>query len=109
MMRPAGLTLELVPEADPYALAPGSKLSLRLLYEGRPLQGALVFALDDTSKFDPARARTDDKGRVTMSLPRAGRWLIEAEHMVRAPTGVDADWESFWASVTFSLPGGTRP
>src|SRR5262245_59428496 len=41
LTQPVGLTLELVPETDPYTLAPGAKLSVRLLYEGKPLAGAL--------------------------------------------------------------------
>jgi hypothetical protein len=30
-------------------------------------------------------------------------WLIKAVHMIPAPSGANADWESFWASVTFEL------
>ena len=33
-----------------------------------------------------------------------GMWLIKAVHMVPAATGSSADWESFWASLTFA-PG----
>jgi len=28
-------------------------------------------------------------------------WLVKAVHMVPAPAGSDADWRSFWASLTF--------
>jgi len=108
LTKPVGLTLELVPESDPYALAPGQALGFRLLYEGKPLPDALVFALDDASASAPMHARTDRNGRVRFTLPRAGRWLVKAVHMIRAPGEVrtDADWESFWASVTFSLGSG---
>ena len=33
-----------------------------------------------------------------------GVWLVKAVHMVPLPKGQDADWESFWASLTFELP-----
>jgi uncharacterized GH25 family protein len=48
-------------------------------------------------------ARTDSKGHVTLRLPQDGIWLIKAVHMVAAPAGSDADWASFWASLTFEL------
>jgi hypothetical protein len=99
--RVLGLTLELVPEADPHALAPGAELPLRLLYEGRPLAGALVVAM---RRGDPAArvsARTGAAGRVALALAAPDFWLVKAVHMVPAPAGVDAEWESLWASLTF--------
>ena len=105
--KPVGLTLELVPESDPYTLAPGARLTVRLLYQGKPLAGALVMALDATDAQSPQQIRSDAEGRASFTLPRAGAWLIKAVHMIRAPRDAGADWESFWASLTFSLPPGT--
>jgi uncharacterized GH25 family protein len=102
--RVLGLTLELVPERNPYALAPGQELLVRLLYGGAPLAGAKVAAL---SKDQPSRqvaARTDAQGRVRLPLAGAGIWLVKAVHMIAAPPGSGADWESFWASLTFAVP-----
>lgn len=101
---PVGLTLELVPEADPYTLAAGDRLTVRLLYQGWPLAGALVMALDDVDADKPQQVRSDASGRATFTLPRSGSWLVKAVHMIRAPGDAGADWESFWASLTFSVP-----
>jgi hypothetical protein len=30
-------------------------------------------------------------------------WLIKAVHMVEAPAGANAEWASYWASLTFEL------
>jgi uncharacterized GH25 family protein len=68
------------------------------------LAGALVMALDGTDAQTPQRVRSDADGRAAFTLPRAGNWLIKAVHMIRAPKDAGADWESFWASLTFSLP-----
>jgi uncharacterized GH25 family protein len=95
--------LELVAEKNPYALAGGGELPVRLLYEGKPLAGALVMALQ-RDRPDKVTARTDAKGRVTLKLDRPGFWLIKAVHMIPAPPDAGADWESFWASLTFALP-----
>jgi uncharacterized GH25 family protein len=95
--------LELVAEKNPYALAGGGELPVRLLYEGKPLAGALVMALQ-RDRPDKVTARTDAKGRVTLTLDRPGFWLVKAVHMIPAPPDAGADWESFWASLTFALP-----
>ncbi len=104
--KPVGLALELTPDVDPYTLGPGGCLTVQLLYQGRPLRGALVIALDATDRERPQRVRSDRQGRATFTLPRSGEWLIKAVHMIPAPTDAGADWESFWASLTFSLPDG---
>lgn len=94
-----GLTLELIPERHPAALPADGRMPLRLLYQGKPLEGALVVALSQASK--PARqARSDRNGRVVLAVD-SGVWMIKAVHMVPAPAGSGADWESVWSSLTF--------
>ena len=102
--RVLGLTLELVPEKDPTALAAGSELPVRLLYLGKPLAGALVAAFTRDRPDDRITARTDAAGRARLKLDRQGVWLVKAVHMIPAPPETGADWESFWASVTFEVP-----
>lgn len=99
--RAIGLTLELVAEKDPYALGPGGELPVVLLLEGKPLAGALVQANLHGDPNVKAGARTDRRGRATLRLAQPGFWLIKAVEMTPAPTGVDADWKSLWASLTF--------
>lgn len=102
--RALGFTLELVSDRNPYTMRPGDDLPLRLLYEGRPLEGALVVGMN---KGDPAaklRARSGRDGRVSLRLPRDGAWLVKAVHMIPWSSSADAEWESFWASLTFELP-----
>lgn len=103
--RPLGFTLELVPEQDPYSSAPGAKLSLRLLYEGKPLAGTQFEAFP---KSDPAamqKGRTGKDGRFTVTLGTSGPWLIKAVHMIAAKDDPEADWKSLWASLVFSVKG----
>lgn len=100
--RPLGFTLELVAERNPYALAANEEFPVRLTYEGRPLAGALVVAMNQAAPGEKLSARTDDDGRVRFNLRPGGMWLIKAVHMVPAPSGSRADWRSYWASLTFS-------
>ena len=101
--RPLGFTLELVAERNPYAVRAGQDLPVRLTYENRPLAGALVVAMNRLNPSEKLSARTDNDGRVRFRLRPGGMWLIKAVHMVPAPAGTNAEWASFWASLTFEL------
>jgi hypothetical protein len=102
--RRLGFTLELVAERNPYALHAGQDLPVRLTYENRPLAGALVVAMNRLNPSEKRSARTDSDGRVRFQLQPGGMWLIKAVHMVPASAGTHAEWESFWASLTFGWP-----
>lgn len=95
------LPLELIAEVG--RATPRGRYGFRLLYQGKPLAAALVAAVRPGTADEPVTSRTDAEGRVIFSLQPAGRWRIAAVHMIRAPRGIGADWESLWASLTFEL------
>ncbi|HEX9982464.1 MAG TPA: DUF4198 domain-containing protein, partial [Thermoanaerobaculia bacterium] len=104
---PAGLRLELIPENDPFA---GSgALTVRVLFEGKPLAGVLLTAMHHDDGGQHLRARTGQDGRAAFTLRRKGAWLFKTTHMVAAPPASGADWESIWASLTFETDRGTIP
>lgn len=101
--RVLGFPLELVAERNPYAAAFGKDLPFRLLYESRPLAGALVVAMNRRNPMEKLSARTGSDGRVHLTLRPGGMWLVKAVHMAPVPAGIDADWQSYWASLTFEV------
>jgi uncharacterized GH25 family protein len=101
--RALGFTLELVAERNPYAVRPDQDLPVRLMYENRPLAGALVVAVNRLNPAEKLSARTDKDGRVRFKLRQGGMWMIKAVHMVPAAAGTHAEWASFWASLTFDM------
>ena len=92
------------PSENPYALNAGQEMPVRLIYENRPLAGALVVAMNRLHPSEKLTARTDEAGRARFKLHQNGMWLIKAVHMVPAPADAHAEWESFWASLTFEIP-----
>ena len=105
--RPVGLRLELILDRAESTPVATEERTLRLLYLGRPLAGALVTAAALGSRSGILRARSDAGGRVSFALRRGETWRINAVHMVRGDRDLGADWESLWASLVFELPADT--
>ena len=114
---PVGMPLELVPLADP---SRGSRLPVRVLWGGRPLAHALVrvwrqplapglapvdAAHRDSSGFVDEQ-RTNAAGAAVVRVNGTGEWLVSVVHMVPSEDRAIADWQSFWASLTFAHAGG---
>jgi hypothetical protein len=97
---PAGLALEIVPEADPTSLTPAQPLRLRVLEDGGPAAGLAVAAVA-AGEATPIVRTTDSGGRVTLPLSRPGQWLIKA---IRIRPGVTpGTWRSRFTTVTVSV------
>lgn len=94
-----GFPLELIAQTNPYGGE--SRLRVQLLYRGKPLEGALVIASNKRDPTNKQRIRTDKDGRATVAVDKPGVWLVNAVHMIPAGLLAKADWESFWASLTF--------
>jgi hypothetical protein len=99
--RRLGFPFEIVPERNPYELAQGDSLPVRLYFRGRPLGGALVTAYQTKSSQVEATGRSDANGLVLLAIDRPGEWMIKSVHMVSVEGDPAADWESIWATLTF--------
>lgn len=102
--RAVGQPLEIVAAANPYRLADGAPLVVQVLFNGQPLPDVLVKTFHLKDAQSPRRQRTDANGRVTIELPLAGEYLINAAHMIAAGPKENAHWSSLWASLTFDRP-----
>lgn len=99
-----GHKLEIIPLGDPAALQPGDTLRVRVLLYGKPVAGAQVQALSaPKGKVVALSAQTSAKGEASFKLDHAGPCLVRLVHMRRAAKDRDADWESFWAALTFAV------
>lgn len=103
-VRPIGLTLEVVPLRNPYSLGADHKLPVQILFEGRPLPGALVKLTHLESDARPLHtARTDARGRVVFKVPQSGSWLVNVV-WTKAIAHRDADFQTTFSSLTFGYP-----
>lgn len=102
--RPLGMTLEIVPLRNPYALGADHRLPVQILFEGRPLPGALVKLTLLESDARPIKTvRSDARGRATFAIPQSGSWLINVV-WTKAIANRDADFQTTFSSLTFGYP-----
>jgi uncharacterized GH25 family protein len=101
-LRPIGLTLEIIPERNPYAPATTTKFPVRVFLHGKPLAGALIDLTALGSGTEPTQGqRTDADGRATFDIPRAGAWKINTIWARPVEGRPDTDFDTVFASLTF--------
>jgi uncharacterized GH25 family protein len=103
--RPLGLPLEILPEINPYAEPKPTALPVRVLYEGRPLTGALVKLTELEHDAEPFEThRTDSMGRAIFALPGKGTWLLNVIWTKPLPKSFETDFETVFSSLSFGFP-----
>ena len=103
--KPLGLPLEIVPEESPYAEPRPAVLPVRVLYEGRPLAGALIKLTNLEHDAAPLEEHlTDRAGRAKFAMPKAGTWLLNVIWTKPLPRSRDTDFETFFSSLSFGFP-----
>jgi uncharacterized GH25 family protein len=103
--RPIGLTLEIVPQKNPYLLAANEALPVQVIYEGKPLAGALVKLTNLDFDFKPLEMhRTDTAGRASFNVPHQGKWLLNVIWTKPIKGNPDANFDTTFSSLTFGFP-----
>lgn len=106
--RPVGLSLEIVPDKNPYTLPAGQDLPVHVLYDGKPLAGALVKLTNLEFDVRPVAVHLSDaQGRASFSFPRTGTWLINVIWTKPITGNPKADFDTTFSSLTFGYGGST--
>ncbi len=104
---PVGLSLEIVPLVNPYQPGPASSLPVQVLYQGRPLAGALVKLNDLNADERPVEVRrTDTNGRADFQIKRSGLWQLNVVWSQPLVNNRSADFLTTFSSLSF---GFNRP
>lgn len=103
--QPDNLWLEIIPERSTCGLRAGGSLTVRVLFEGKPLAGAHLAAGYEgpTGHNYPVNALTDTQGRATVKLDRVGAWYVRTHRIIPAHNDSEADWQSAFSTLTFEV------
>lgn len=96
-----GSPIEIVPEKDPYQIEAGEALPVRVLLRDKPASGLEIYAATP-GQTNKSVGKTDAEGRLSVPVTR-GAWRLHTISIERVALP-DADWESFWATLTFEIP-----
>lgn len=101
-----GFPIEIIPERDPAALRPGGSLPVRVEYRGKAaadVQIEMAWMTPEGTIGRKVAGRTDAAGRIVVPIGAAGAWKLHTVFMERCAEPAVADWESYWASLTFGV------
>ena len=107
--RRIGQRLEILLETDPGRMQPDGSLMVKVIFDGKPLPGARVFAYRRTGNDAPTAAMTAStsaRGLAEFKVDQPGLWLVRLVYMRAVAdrhTDAPVQWESFWAAYTFAL------
>lgn len=106
--KPTSLPLDIIPAENPYSIPnPGSKEGLvkvrfRVMFKNTPLNNALVkiwYRVPGRGQMMDT-LRTNKKGWVTANR-HPGPYMVSCVHMEPASNTKEADWQSYWGSLSF--------
>ncbi len=83
-------------------MKPGESLTVRVLFKGAPAANVQVIAASATGKPTPVGATAAD-GRISVRIPASGVYRLHALQMERCTDQSAAEWESYWATLTFEV------
>lgn len=101
--RVMGLTLEIVPLCNPFALKPGGTLPVQVYYLGKPLAEAhLGWDHPGDGPAATGTVRTNAEGKALIPISQTGLMTVRLTHMTR-PKAKDYEWESYWTTLTWRV------
>lgn len=99
---PLGLTIEIVPLVNPYALEAGQGLPVRVLFQGDPLAGLTLHAGTDGQAEALSTVETDAAGEAEIPITESGKWYVRGIHLSQVDKQ-DHSYESYWCTLTFQI------
>jgi uncharacterized GH25 family protein len=98
-----GHKLEIIPLSDPTVAKPNETVQFRVLLDNNALANVQLAALGrQAGKVTDIHTITGKNGVASLKLPHTGEWLVRLVYLRRcSQKDVEADWESFWAALSF--------
>ncbi len=107
--RPTGLSLEIVPDVNPYAPGFKGSLPVHIYYYGKPLAGATVMVNNlDFDDRPVATVLSDANGKANFTIPHLGLWQLNVVWTRPITNDPKADFETTFSSLTLGFAPGAH-
>jgi nickel transport protein len=100
-----GQPIEIIPQSDPFKVKPGETLPVKVLFQGKPLEG-IDLEIDDGKtkmKEEIPRYKTDADGIAQLPITHGGLQLITTEYEARPLHPDLCDRDAYNASLAFTI------
>ena len=103
--RNTGMELELMPLNNPYTLKDGDKMTVKVLFQGKPLVNKMVvtWRKSATVKTVHEKYYTDAKGNISFPLNQRGQWMVSTVQMIPLVNNPEGNYQSYWGNLTFGF------
>lgn len=99
--KPLGQRFEIVPQKDPMTIGVGGTLPVKVVFDGKPMEGATVLVGGGHTPKEAASPKTNKDGEVSLTIERSGLQLLKATKKIPTKNDPDADLLSLSSTVTF--------
>jgi uncharacterized GH25 family protein len=103
------LPVDIIPLSHPYKLSNGDTLKVQVLFRGEALANTkirswhkLLGRVTDTSFI------TNANGEISFPVKTTGEWMLSCVVMVRLFNDPNAQWQSYWGSLTWGYTGRNK-
>lgn len=100
-----GMPLELIPLQNPYTLKDMDKLTVKVLFQGKPLVKKMVVTWHKSANIKTQHEKyyTDAEGTITFPLTQRGQWMISTVQMIPLMNNAEGNYQSYWGNLTFEF------
>jgi uncharacterized GH25 family protein len=102
-----GYKIEIIPMNNPYEVSAGEDFQLQVRLDGKPLANVRLMATFDTYSTEhdvyEQTVQTNSEGIAVIKITKPGIWMIRTSYMLPIQNDPKADWESYWANISFQV------
>ena len=99
--KPVGQRFEVVPEKDPASVRMGDQLPIKVIFDGKPVEGAIITTGGGHASDTKSPLKTDKDGMASVTIEKAGFQMVKASHQLPIKDDPDADVLSLAATLTY--------
>ncbi len=100
-LKPVGQRYEVLPLKDPVTLHVGDELAIKVVFDGKPVEGAIITTGGAHASDEKNSPKTGKDGTARVTIKKAGLQLIKATQKVPLKDDPDADVLHLASTMTF--------
>jgi nickel transport protein len=102
-LKPVGQGFEIVPQKDPTTIPVGDTLAVKVILDGKPVEGAIIATGGGHASDTKDSLKTDKDGMARVTIEKPGLQMVKASHDIPVKDDPDADVLNVASTMTFEI------